>query len=87
MLSEIIVMLLLAAPGSGGQSRPSTAATENPDQVICRAPEPVLGSRVARRRVCRTRAEWRAFEADRAQFRRDLQGGNCAADSSCFTKE
>lgn len=86
MLNEIIVMLLLAAPGSGAQSRTATAATENPDQMICRAPEPVLGSRVARRRVCRTRAEWRAFDADRAQFRRDLQAGNCAGASSFFAK-
>jgi hypothetical protein len=86
MLSGTIVMLILAA--SGGDSGPSRARTvdENPDQVICRAPEPVLGSRVARRRVCRTRAEWRAFDADRAQFRRDLQAGNCGGASSCSSQ-
>lgn len=87
MLSGIIAMLLLAAPGgNSGPTRASTAA-ENPDQMICRAPEPVLGSRVARRRVCRTRAEWRQFDADRAQFRRDLQSGNCAGAASCMTTE
>ncbi|HEX8642739.1 MAG TPA: hypothetical protein VF702_02365 [Allosphingosinicella sp.] len=79
-----ITMLLLAAQGAPA-AQPKAA--ENPDQVICRAPQPVLGSRVATRRVCRTRAEWRAFEADRAQYRRDLQAGNCAAASNCYTPE
>lgn len=76
MLSGTVAMLLLALQASGdptaGRGRVAAAAA-NPDQVICRAAEPVLGSRVARRRVCRTRAEWRQFEADRAQLRRDLQ--------------
>ena len=83
MLSATIAMLLLAAQAAGSppaQEGRIQAAIANPDQVVCRAPEPVLGSRVARRRVCRTRAEWRAFEADRAQLRRDLQ--NAAKDPS-----
>ncbi|HEX8643747.1 MAG TPA: hypothetical protein VF702_07515 [Allosphingosinicella sp.] len=83
MLSAIVAMFLLASPSSGAAPRPASPAVENPDQVICRAPAPVLGSRVARRRICRTRAEWRAFEVDRAQMRRDLNAGNCAGASSC----
>jgi hypothetical protein len=75
MPTGTIFMLLLAGADAEGQARAGrpAAAAEDPDQVICRQAEPVVGSRVARRRVCRTRAEWRAFEADRAQFRRDLQ--------------
>ena len=70
MLIEAVMMLLLAA-APGDESRRN--ADEDLDRVICRAPEPVLGSRVARRRICRTRAEWIAFEADRAQLRRDIE--------------
>lgn len=81
MLTGLIAMLLALSVGSE-PARPSPAA-EDPDRVICRAPQPVLGSRVARRRICRTVAEWRAFEEDRAQYRRDLNAGNCAGAGSC----
>ena len=76
-----VVALFLAMAGSG--SSPPGSAAEDPDRVICRAPEAALGSRVARRRICRTVAEWRAFEADREQRRRDLNAGNCTGASSC----
>lgn len=66
-----LTMLLLAAQAPGGSAAP--APNENPDQVICRAPEPRLGSRVVRRRICRTRAEWRAHDVNRQQLQRDLQ--------------
>ena len=80
MLAETIALLLLSsqagtapaatpAPPPAANARPA----QNLDQVICRASEPVLGSRLARRRICRTRAEWMAFEDDRRQLRRDLQ--------------
>ena len=79
MLSGTIAMLFLTAQAAASpparQGR-IDAAIENPDQVICRAAEPVLGSRVARRRVCKTRAEWRMFDEDRAQFRRDLNNSS-----------
>ena len=76
MLSETIALLVLTLQAGGGQptARAGAApALENPDEMVCRAAEPVLGSRVARRRICRTRAQWRAFESDRAQLRRDIQ--------------
>lgn len=80
MLSGTIAALLLmlqAAPA--GQSR-AGAAAENPDDMICRAPEPRLGSRVARRRVCRTRAEWQAASSDNSQRLRDLERGSCGGE-------
>ncbi len=43
------------------------------DKVICKAGEPMLGSRVKRVRLCKTAAEWQAFNADRQQLRRDIQ--------------
>lgn len=76
MLTETIAILvsaLQAASGQGGSATRPAPPAVNLDEVICRAPEPILGSRVARRRVCRTRAEWQAFVDDRAQLRRDIQ--------------
>ena len=89
MLAELIVLFLLglqsgSQPPSEGRLK---AATENPDQVVCRQSEPVLGSRVARRRICKTRAEWRAFEADRAQLRRDLQNAGACGNSPVCTSD
>ena len=78
MLEGLATVLLLYAQAAGGAQ--STRGTQNltttggdPDQMICRAAQPVLGSRVVRRRICRTRAEWQAFEDDRSQLRRDIQ--------------
>ena len=74
MVAATIAMMLLAAQSGQGSPRASPQApAEDMDQVICRAPQPVLGSRVATRRVCKTRAQWRVFEEDRAQLRRDIQ--------------
>ncbi len=74
MIAATIALMLLAAQGGQGSGATSgSRSAEDMDQVICRAPQPVLGSRVAQRRVCKTRAEWRAFEEDRAQLRRDIQ--------------
>jgi hypothetical protein len=81
-IATLLLMIQAAASPATGQGR-IAAATENPDEMICRAPQPAIGSRVARRRVCRTRAEWRAFQADRAQAQRDLQAGNCAGARTC----
>ena len=85
MLTALIAMLLSTGSGAG---EPTTAAQamqpgEDPDRIVCRRSQPVLGSRIARQRICRTVAEWRAFEADRAQMRRDLNSGNCNGDPSC----
>ena len=78
MLGTIAMLLMAAA-----STPPAVRDGEDPDRVVCRASEPVLGSRVARRRLCRTVAEWRAFDADRAQMRRDLNAGNCNGSSTC----
>ena len=74
MLTAMIPILILGASAAEEPNRRDRA--DDPDQVICRAPEPIVGSRVARRRICRTRAEWQAFEADRQQLRRDLQNSS-----------
>ena len=70
------IALMLAAGAGEMQNNGTRRGAEDPDQMICRSPEPVLGSRVARRRICRTRAQWQAFEEDRAQMRRDIQNSS-----------
>jgi|GEM_PF-1950209 len=75
------IFLIATAAASGEPAR--AGSDHDPDRVICRSSQPVVGSRVARQRICRTVAEWRAFDADRAQMRRDLNAGNCNGDPSC----
>jgi hypothetical protein len=60
----------------GVQGEAVAIARDNPDRVICREPQLVLGSRLRSVRTCRTAAEWLAFENDREQLRRDI--GNAA---------
>jgi hypothetical protein len=93
MLEGLATVLLMLAQASSSGAQSGTASHNkgttggDPDQMICRAAEPVLGSRIARRRICRTRAQWQAFEADRQQLRRDLQNaGSCGGASSCASE-
>ncbi len=73
MLIEAIALLLVAAsPESQADASRPPARADHPDRVICRAPQGVTGSRLAQRRVCKTVAEWRAYDLDRSQLRREL---------------
>ena len=56
----------------------TTANGHMPDQdrVICKAGEPILGTRTKTKRICRTVAEWRTFGSDREMMRRDLQNSS-----------
>lgn len=49
------------------------AQTADKDKVICKRSEPVLGTRTATKRICRTADEWNVTETDRDQFSRDLR--------------
>lgn len=55
----------------GGEYQTKTG--DDPNRVICRATEPVAGSRIPTKKVCRTIAEWKQHEIDLGNFRRDLQ--------------
>ena len=46
--------------------RTETASRGNSDQIICRSVEEI-GSRLSRRRVCRTRAEWADLQTQERQ--------------------
>lgn len=70
MLFGTAVIITLAAVQLP-QASPSRRA-ENPDRVVCRAPQGVTGSRTVQRRVCKTVSEWRAYEQDRERLRREM---------------
>jgi predicted secreted protein len=65
-----------AAPAA---QAPAQASTPDPNEVICERQE-VLGSRLAKRKVCHTRAEWADLklqdrqDLERAQTRRGMKG-------------
>ena len=69
----VLLTTIAAIAANAGATPSSKSKEDDPDRVICRAATPVLGSRVAMRRTCRTRAEWQAYEQDRQQMRRDIQ--------------
>jgi hypothetical protein len=63
----------------GGETLASSMADEN--RVVCESPRPRTGSRLAMTKVCRTAAEWRVYETDRAQMQRDLAQRGMVAES------
>jgi len=70
MLFGTVAIISLAAmqlPQTGTSRR-----AEDPDRTVCRASQAVTGSRTAQRRVCKTVAEWRAYEQDRERLRREM---------------
>ena len=56
----------------GVQSEAASMTLENPDRMICREAQLVLGSRTRAVRTCKTAAQWVQFETDREQLRRDI---------------
>lgn len=66
MWKTLSVGILVAATAAWGQAPADTAAekvgpNQDPNQVVC-VNEREIGSRLSRRRVCRTRAEWTQIE-------------------------
>lgn len=58
-------------------------ALKDPDKVSCKS-SPKLGSRLSVNRVCKTAAEWAAYETDRQQLRRDISASaRCGGKESC----
>ena len=51
-------------------STPEEAAPSR-ERLTCRS-RPTLGSRITRQRVCKTEEEWRIYENDMEQSRRDI---------------
>jgi hypothetical protein len=69
-------------PATTPDAAPQTAApTEDPNEIVCHAGEPILGSRFPSQRVCHTRREWHQLQQDsqtalyHAQMERSANGG------------
>ncbi len=78
-LAAAAVFTMSAVPAMASDtSTPAAKPVKDPNQVVCEKQE-VLGSRVATKKVCKTRAEWaeqrrlEKQEIDRAQVNR----GSC----------
>lgn len=57
-------------------SEEDARAQEDDDKVICKKDKPKINSRIATVKTCRTVAEWRLYEKDREQFKRDFMGAD-----------
>ena len=68
MLALLILMSSAAADFSAGQAE--AAPPPSSQRLICRT-RPTLGSRITRTRVCKTAEDWRIYDADMEQHRRD----------------
>ncbi len=63
------LMAVICAPAIADTPLPAPRRTPDPNEIVCEKQE-VLGSRLATRRVCRTRAEWADL---RLQDRQDIE--------------
>ncbi|RJF93355.1 hypothetical protein D3876_03140 [Sphingomonas cavernae] len=77
-----VIAFVLAVPAAAEDTAASKPKKGDPDEVVCEKQE-VLGSRLAVKKVCKTRAQWE--EQRRAD--RDLvhksQMGSCARQAGC----
>jgi hypothetical protein len=83
LVSSILCLSLIASPGFAETTQPasngSTAAAD-PNEKVCQN-ETVVGSRLAKRRVCATRAEWEERNRQDRQVVEQAQrmiGGPCS---------
>jgi len=67
-----VVVGLAAGPGwadeaSDGATEATAAAEDDANMMICTEPSKVTGSRLAKKRVCKTKAQWDALARDGQQ--------------------
>jgi hypothetical protein len=82
-MSSALYAQTTVAPGAAPQAAQPTS-TDDPNEVVCRAGEPILGSRFPGPRICRTRKEWDQIKRDsqEALFRQQMQR-SCNAGTNC----
>jgi hypothetical protein len=79
-----LVALALMAPAPAEAVATSAASSTNPNEKICES-IPVIGSRLAKKRVCATRAEWdetRRLDREAVEQAQKLIGGPCQTTPS-----
>ena len=71
----LAVILFVSLSGSHAAIEAPTSAASPPEpgrqRQICRS-RPILGSRIAQQRVCKTAEEWAIYDNDLEQSRRDI---------------
>ncbi|WP_336963164.1 hypothetical protein [Sphingobium aquiterrae] len=74
--TAMAALLSVALPVFAADKAPSTEApsVDDSQKVVCHS-EPVLGSIMSRKRVCKTKAEWRAFNADTTRKQEQILHG------------
>ena len=77
----ITALILLAVPTSAQvpADTSKTGPNNDPDQIVC-VSERQVGSRLARQRVCRTRAEW---DEHRRQYRNSVERAQQQSHTFC----
>ena len=87
LLLSPLAMAQQAAPDATPAATPAAAPqapAEDPNEVICRTGEPILGSRFPGPRQCHTRKEWDQIKRDSqdALFHQQMQR-SCNAGTNC----
>jgi hypothetical protein len=84
-----MIEVMIAAMAMASQAPEATAgepaAEPSRQRLICRS-RPVVGSRVVRQRTCKTAEEWRIYENDMEQSRRDIADRGARGCSSYETE-
>ena len=78
MFVYLVVLAMMAPASAEGVATPTASAT-NPNEKICEGIVP-LGSRLAKKTVCATRAEWeerRRLDREAIEQAQKLIGGPC----------
>ena len=74
-----LVALAMMSPAPTEAVATSAASSTNPNEKICES-IPVIGSRLAKKRICATRAEWderRRLDREAVEQAQKLIGGPC----------
>lgn len=83
VVSTIAFLLAAGAPGSTAPPVPATNTNVgNPNEKICETIKPI-GSRLATRRFCGTRAEWADRKLQERQALEDAQRSPCVRNAGC----
>jgi len=79
LLTGIAVPAVAQSPAAQTETKTTAKAAENSDEIVCQKQEET-GSRLAKKKICMTRAEWAdrqlqdRQELERAQTRRGMKG-------------
>ena len=79
-----LIALAMAGPAPAETAISPVAGTANPEEKICESIVP-LGSRLAKKRVCATRAEWderRRLDREAVEQAQKMIGGPCQTTPS-----